>query len=61
MTKLDLDKFRRKTAKTSEKMAKEILFKSNDVTFEELEERDNLLTYSTLQKRLLSTKKEETK
>jgi hypothetical protein len=45
-----LRKFKRKTAQISEERAKTIMLKGQDLTFEELEERDDLLTYSRLQR-----------
>jgi hypothetical protein len=45
-----LNKFKQKTAQISEEKAKTIMLKGHDLTFEELEERDDLLTYSRLQR-----------
>ncbi|MFW9777885.1 MAG: hypothetical protein ACFFE8_03445 [Candidatus Heimdallarchaeota archaeon] len=45
-----LRKFKEKTAEISEEKAKTIMLKANDLTFKELEERDDLLTYSRLQR-----------
>lgn len=56
--------FKQKPAHLSEEKAKTILFKGQDLTFEELEERDDLLTYSRLQQDFLkkfSDSKEELK
>ncbi|MFW9854947.1 MAG: hypothetical protein ACFFFG_07790 [Candidatus Thorarchaeota archaeon] len=45
-----LRKFKEKTAQISEEKAKTIMLKGTGLTFEELEERDDLLTYSRLQR-----------
>lgn len=53
MSSEGLRKFKRKTAQISEERAKSIMFKALHLMFEELEERDDLLTYSRLQKDFL--------
>ncbi|MFW9854426.1 MAG: hypothetical protein ACFFFG_05170 [Candidatus Thorarchaeota archaeon] len=58
MSSKGLRSFKQKTAKISEERAKTIMFKAVDLTFEELEERDDLLTYSRLQKDFLNDLKE---
>jgi hypothetical protein len=54
MNSKGLRNFKRKTAEVSEEKAKTIMFKALNLTFEELEERDDLLTYSRLQKDFLN-------
>ncbi|MFW9779234.1 MAG: hypothetical protein ACFFE8_10305 [Candidatus Heimdallarchaeota archaeon] len=43
-------KFKQRMAQVSEERAKNIMYKGSDLTFEELKERDDLLTYSRLQR-----------
>ncbi|MFW9855023.1 MAG: hypothetical protein ACFFFG_08170 [Candidatus Thorarchaeota archaeon] len=56
-----LRKFKQRMAQISEEKAKNIMFKGNDLSFEELKERDDLLTYSRLQRDSIKDLKRATK
>lgn len=53
MTKQGLINFRKNNIKSSETEASKLLNKTEPLTFEEIEERDNILTYKRLQEESL--------
>jgi len=53
MTKTGLINFRKNNIKYSTEEANKLLEKKNNLTFEEIEERDNILTFKRLQEESL--------